>query len=103
RRRREIGLNGADIVVWEPQLAVLSDGGEFKFHLLLQPFYARLMYENLYTRLPFVVATAIKIVDAQDRRDIGKQILFRQEVADLLGEHGRTAQPATHLNRKAQP
>jgi hypothetical protein len=44
-----------------------------------------LVHQDLDARLVLVVAPAVAVVDAQDRLEIGEQVLLRQEVADLLG------------------
>ncbi|MNE92210.1 hypothetical protein D3C80_1899100 [compost metagenome] len=58
------------------------------------------MHEDLDARLVFVVAAAVQVINAHDSRGVGQEILFRQEVANLLGDHRRTALPAADINGK---
>ena len=60
------------------------------------------MDEDFDARLELVVASSVHVVDAQDRLGIGEQILFRQEVADLLAEHRGAAHAAADIDGKAQ-
>ncbi len=60
------------------------------------------MDEDLDARLVFVVAAAFQVVDAQDRRRVGEQILFGQEVADLLGDHRCAPLAAADIDDKAK-
>ena len=63
---------------------------------------AGLVDEDLDARLVLVVAAAVQVVDAQDRLEIGEQILLGQEVADLLADHRRAAHAAADIDGEAE-
>ncbi len=63
---------------------------------------ADLVHQDLDARLVFVVAPALQIVDAQDGFEIAEQVLFRQLVADFLGDERRAAHPAADVDGEAE-
>ena len=63
---------------------------------------AGLVHEDLDARLVLVVAAAVEIVHAHDRRRVGEQVLLGQEVADLLGDHRRAALAAADIDGEAE-
>ncbi len=60
------------------------------------------MHQDLDARLVLVVATAIEVVNAQDRFRIGQKIGLRQEVAHLAADHRRAAETAADEDDKAR-
>jgi hypothetical protein len=63
---------------------------------------AGLVDEDLDARLVLVVAAAIEVVDAQDRLEIGEQVLLRQEVLDLLGRSSACGPAAADIDRRSR-
>ena len=64
---------------------------------------AGLVDQDLDARLVLVVAPAEQVVDAQDRLEIGEQVLLRQEVADQVADHRRAAETAADIDGEAEP
>ena len=62
---------------------------------------AELIDEDLDARLVNVVAAAVKIVNAQDRLDVGEEMLLGEKGADLLSDIGRAAHAAADEHAKA--
>ena len=101
RRRREIGVDGADVGLRQLQLAVLQRR-PLGLDLAREFLGAGLVHQDLDARLVLVVAAAVEVVHAHDRGRVGEQVLLRQEVADLLGDHRRAALAAADIDGKAQ-
>ncbi len=76
--------------------------GEFGLDGVAQAGEALFVQQDLDARLVFVVAPALEIVDAQDRVGIGEQVALGQEVADLVAEQRRAAEPAADIDGEAQ-
>ena len=62
---------------------------------------AELIDQDLDARLVDVVAAAMQIVHAQNRLDVGEQVLLRQVRADLLADIGRAAHAAADQHAEA--
>ena len=101
RRRREIGIDGADVGLGQLQIAILQRR-PFDLDLAGEFLGTGLMHQDLDARLVLVVAAAIEIVHAHDRGGVGEQVLLGQEVADLLGDHRRAALAAADIDGEAQ-
>ena len=69
--------------------------------LLAEFVDAELIDEDLDARLVDVVAAAEQIVHAQDRLDVGEQMLLRQEGPDLLADIRDAAHAATDQHAEA--
>ncbi|MCY1304169.1 hypothetical protein D9M70_539150 [compost metagenome] len=98
--RREVGGDCLNVGFRQLQLGVLQRR-ELDFDLTRQLLGTGFVHEDLDARLVLVVATAMQVVHAHDRRGVGQQILFRQEVADLLGDHRRAALATADIDGKA--
>ena len=64
---------------------------------------AMLIDQDLDARLVEVVAAPMEIVNAQDRLDVGEQMLLLEERPDLLADVGRAAHAATDKHAEAVP
>ncbi|CRM94327.1 hypothetical protein [Pseudomonas sp. 22 E 5] len=58
--------------------------------------------QDLDPGLVFVVATAVAVVDPQDRVEVAQQVRPWQKLVDERADHWRTAQAATHQHTEAQ-
>ena len=98
---REIALDAADLLLGQSQ-GRMPDALPFLIHLAPDLVGAGLVDEDLDPRLELVVAPAEEIVDAQDRLDVGEDVLLRQEVADLVRDHRRAAEAAADIDGEAE-
>ena len=64
-------------------------------------FDAELVDQDLDARLVDVVAASVEVVHAQDRLDVGQQVLLLEERPDLLADIGRAAHAAADQNAEA--
>ena len=101
RRRGEIGGDALDLFgrQFERRAAARR---EFSLDRLAQRLEALLVQQDLDARLVLVVAPAFEIVDAQDRLGIGEQITLRQEIARLVADERRAAEPAADIDGEAE-
>src|SRR5690606_9670386 len=93
------GLDAADFFFRQEERAV-ADALPVGLDLLADDFGAGLVDENLDARLVLVVPAALEIVDAENGLHVAEEVLFRQEVADLVGDHRRPAEAAADIHGK---
>ena len=98
--RREIGHDAIALVLRQVD-RVLMRRLPIGLDVLAEFVDAELIDEDLDARLVDVVAAAMQIVHAQDRLDVGEQMLLRQEGADLLPDIGRAAHAAADQHAEA--
>ena len=75
---------------------------ELSLNLARQLFSTCFVNEDLDARFVLVVSAPMQIIDPHDSRRVGKQIGFRQEIANLFGNHWCAALPATNIDRKTE-
>ncbi len=102
RRQGEIGADAVDLGFGQGERRV-ADALPFLLDLATDLLGAGLVDEDLDPRLELVVAPAELVVDAKDRLAIGEHVLFRQEIADLVGDERRPPEPAADIDRETQP
>src|SRR5207302_3393654 len=101
RRWGEVAADAEDLLRGQRQRAIL-DARPFLLDLAADLVGARLVDEDLDARLELVVAPAEQVVDAQNRLDVRKEIVLRQEVADLVRDHRRAAETAADVDGEAE-
>ncbi len=79
----------------------VARGGEFGFDQLAEFLRAERLHQDLDAGLVNVVAPTFEVVHAQDRFEIGEQILLRQEFADHVPDHRRAAEAAADQHLEA--
>ena len=99
--RREESAKPRELLFWKIQRVRIA-GGEFRLHLLAQRLEALLVHQNFDARLELVVAPPFEIIDPQDRLDVGQQVAFGQEIADLAPDHRRSPKSPADIDRKAE-
>ena len=98
--RGEIGQDAVALVGRQVD-RILMRRLPIRFDILAEFVDAELIDQNLDARLVNVVAAAVQIVHAQDRLDVGEEMLLRQEGADLLADIGRAAHAAADQHAEA--
>ena len=98
--RREIGHDAFPLVLGQVD-RVLVRRLPVGLDLLAEFVDAELIDQDLDARLMDVVAATMEIVHAQDRLDVGEQVLLRQERPDLLPDIGRAPHAAADQNAEA--
>ena len=92
-QRREIGIDARKLRCRQINRR-LVELRPLRLDLAGEFLRADLAHENLDARLVLVVAAAFEVVDANDRLAVGEQVLDRQEVAHLAGDHRGAAEAA---------
>ena len=99
-RRGEIGADAIDFRLRQGQRATAMIG-KLGLDLGANNVGAFLVHQDFYARLVFVIAPPFEIIDAKNGIGVGEEIGFRQEVADLMRDHGRAAEAAADKDGKA--
>ena len=99
-RQGEIGADAVDFRLRQGQGAVAMLG-KLGLDLGANNIGAFLMHQDLDARLVFVIAPPFEIIDAENGIGVGEKIGFRQEVADLMRNHGSAAEAAADIDGKA--
>ncbi len=79
-------------------VGTILDVSPFLFNLAAEFFDAQCLDQDLDARLEDVVATAVKVVDADDRLAIGQQVLPLEVFADDLAENGGATETTANPN-----
>src|SRR3546814_17098809 len=78
-----------------------SEGLEFLLDLTPEFLFAQLVDQDLHPLLVDIVAPRVQVPHAQDRLQIGEDLLRGQEVANLVGDEGRPTHAAAGIDLKA--
>ncbi len=70
-----------------------NSGGKYR--------WCHFLDDDLDARLVFVVAPAEAVVHAQNRFEVGKQVLARQPVANRVADHRSAPEPTAHADAEA--
>ncbi len=98
--RREIGHDALALFLGQVDRALVRRL-PIGLDVLAEFVDAELVDQDLDARLVDVVAAAVQIVHAQDRLDVGEQMLLRQIRPDLLPDIGRAAHAAADQHAEA--
>ena len=98
--RGEAGADAFDDLGRQGELRT-RQAGELFLDLGLELVDAQLVDQDLDARLVDVVAPAVLVIDAQDRFQIGREVLFRHPLADQLADEGGAAQAAADIEGEA--
>src|SRR5207253_8505577 len=94
------GFGALDVIRGERGRAVL-ELRPFGFDFVAELVDAALLHQDLDACLVDVVAPAEAVVDAQDRLEVGEEVLPRQELADHRADDRRAPEPAADENAEA--
>ena len=99
--RREIAGHAIEFVQRDRARAFFQVD-PFGLDLTGEFFHAQCLHQNLDACLVLVVATAVLVIHAHDRFNVGEQMLPGQEIANHAADDRGTTEAAAHQYLKAQ-